>query len=291
MSSILEITYPLSSALIIILAVGLGFYITRKYQLGWRLYWIGAAIFILSQVFHIPFNLGLTYLFRIGVLPSPPESWQPIFNAIILGLSAGLFEEVARYAGYRWWAKDARSWSKGLLYGAGHGGMEAMLVGGLVLYTFFQLLALRELDLSAIIPVDQLEVVQAHVAAYWSVAWYDSFLSTLERLLTLPVQICFSILVLQVFTRGHAYWLLIAILWHAIIDALAVFAAGAWGVYVAEAIIALLAVLSVIIIFRLRQPEPEPIQEPITSPPPLETLLTMQTPDETPEEIEKSRYL
>jgi uncharacterized membrane protein YhfC len=291
LTTYLDITYPLSSLLTISIAVGLGFYLTRKFKLGWRLYWIGAAIFIISQIFHIPFKIGLTYLFRIGFLPTPPESWQPLFNAVVLGLSAGIFEETARYLGYRWWAKEARSWSKGLLYGAGHGGMEAILVGGLVLYTFFQMFALRGLDLSTMIPADQLEVAQAQVAAYWSATWYDSLLSTLERLLTIPVQICFSILVLQVFTRGRAYWLLLAILWHAIIDALAVIAISAWGAYVAEAILALSTMISVMIIFRLRQPEPESVLEPITSPIFLGTPVTIKVPDETSEEIEKSRYL
>jgi uncharacterized membrane protein YhfC len=291
LSSILEFTYPLSSALIILIAILPGFYLTRRFRLGWRLYWIGGAIFIISQILHIPFNIGLTYLFRLGFLPSPPESWQLIFNAIILGLSAGLFEEIARYAGYRWWAKEARSWSKGLLYGAGHGGIEAILIGGLVLYTFFQLFALRGLDLTTIIPAEQLESVQSQVAAYWSAAWYDSFRSTLERFLTIPIQICFSIMVLQVFTRGRAYWLLIAIVWHAIIDALAVFAAATWGTYITEAIIALLTGISVAMIFLLRQPEPDLIPEPKSYSPSPEVLLTRQTSEETPEEIEKSRFL
>jgi uncharacterized membrane protein YhfC len=290
-TSILEITYPLSSILTISLAVGLGFYLTRKFMLGWRLYWIGAAIFVLSQVFHIPFNIGLTYLFRNGFLPSPPESWQPIFNAVLLGLSAGVFEETARYAGYRWWAKDARSWSKGLLYGAGHGGMEAILVGSLVLMTFFQLVALRGQDLSTMIPDDQLNAVQVQVAAYWSAAWYDSLLSTLERALTLPVQLCFSIIVLQAFTRRRAYWLVMAILWHAVIDALAVYSARAWGVYVSEAFIAIFALVSILIVFRLRLPEPEPIHESMSSPPSQDRLLRPQILDETPENIEKSRFL
>lgn len=291
MTSILEITYPLSSILIILFAFGLGFYLTRKFKLGWRLYWIGAAVFVLSQVFHIPFNIGLTYLFRIGFIPSPPESWQPIFNAVVLGLSAGIFEEIARYAGYRWWAKEARSWSKGLLYGAGHGGIEAILVGGLVMYTFLQMYTLRGLDLAAVVPADQLEVASAQVSAYWSSAWYDSFLSTLERLLTIPVQIGLSIIVLQVFTRRQTYWLLIAILWHALIDTVAVYAAGAWGVYVAEAFIALFAMVSILVIFLLRQTEPEPIPEPATNPPARDKLFDPLSIEETQDNIEKSRYL
>lgn len=259
--------------------------------MDWRLYWIGATIFVLSQVFHIPFNIGLTYLFRRGFLPTPSESWQPIFNAVLLGLSAGVFEETARYSGYRWWAKDARSWSKGLLYGAGHGGIEAILVGGLVLLTFLQLAALRGQDLSAIVPDHQLGALQVQVAAYWSAAWYDSLLSTLERALTLPVQLCFSIIVLQVFVRRRAYWLLTAILWHAVIDALVVFAARAWGAYVSEAILAMFALVSILIMFRLRMPEPEPNPKPLSSPPPLDRLLWPQILDETPENIEKSRFL
>jgi uncharacterized membrane protein YhfC len=138
-------------------------------------------------------------------------------------------------------------------------GMPWKLMVGSRSCILFPIICLRGQDLSGIIPEDQLDIAQAQVAAYWSVAWYDSFLSTLERFLTIPIQICLSIVVLQVFTRGRAYWLLIAILWHAFTDALAVFAAGTWGVYVTEAIIALLAVISVLIIFRLRQPEPEPI--------------------------------
>ena len=291
MTSILEITFPLSSILTILFAFGLGFYLTRKFKLGWRLYWIGAAVFILSQVFHIPFNIGLTYLFRIGFIPSPPESWQPIFNAVVLGLSAGIFEEIARYAGYRWWAKEARSWSKGLLYGAGHGGIEAILVGVLVMYTFLQMYTLRGLDLAAVVPADQLEGASAQVSAYWSSAWYDSFLSTLERLLTIPVQIGLSIIVLQVFTRRQAYWLLIAILWHALVDAVAVYAAGAWGVYVAEAFIALFAMISILVIFLLRQTEPEPIPEPAINPPAPDRLFEPLSIEETQDNIEKSRYL
>jgi uncharacterized membrane protein YhfC len=192
---------------------------------------IGAGFLSCLKCF-IPFNVGLTYLFRNGFYLRSPESWELSIQCSRPGLSAGIFEELARYAGYRWWAKDARSWSKGLLYGSGHGGMEAILVGRLFLYTFFQLFALHGQDLSTIIPEDQLEVVQAQVAAYWSVAWYDSFLSSLERMLALPVQIGLSIIVLQVFTRKRAYWLLIAIFWHAFIDAAAVFAAGTWGVYI-----------------------------------------------------------
>ena len=125
MNSILFFTYPFGIFVVLVLVIGLGVYLTRKYNLGWRLFWIGAALFIIAQVLHIPFNLLIDRLFRNGVLPSVPEGYQVLFSAVFLGLSAAFFEELTRYAGLRWWAKEARSWAKGLLFGYGWGGMEA----------------------------------------------------------------------------------------------------------------------------------------------------------------------
>jgi uncharacterized membrane protein YhfC len=44
----------LNGLLMIALPVGLGIYLTRRWKTGWRLWLIGAAIFIFSQIVHIP---------------------------------------------------------------------------------------------------------------------------------------------------------------------------------------------------------------------------------------------
>ena len=64
MNSILFFTYPFGILVVLLLVIGLGFYLTRKYNLGWRLYWIGAALFIVAQILHIPFNLLVDRLFK-----------------------------------------------------------------------------------------------------------------------------------------------------------------------------------------------------------------------------------
>jgi uncharacterized membrane protein YhfC len=47
------IAHLLNGLLMILLPIGLGIYLTRKLSLGWRLWWIGAGTFVLSQVGHI----------------------------------------------------------------------------------------------------------------------------------------------------------------------------------------------------------------------------------------------
>ena len=80
----------------ILLPIVLGFWLVRKFKLSWKLFFAGALTFIASQVLHIPFLYGLTALFANGILPSPPAAWNTIFNAVLLGLLAGIFEETAR---------------------------------------------------------------------------------------------------------------------------------------------------------------------------------------------------
>lgn len=263
MNPILYFTYPAGILIVLVLIFGLGFFLTRKFNLGWRLYWIGAAMFIISQILHIPFNSLLDRLLASGILPSPPASYQLIFTALMLGLSAGFFEELVRYAGLRWWAKDARSWSSGLLFGSGWGGMEALIFFVIILalnYVIF--LALLTQDMSAVLSPDQQAQLQAGMDLFWGVEWYDSLLGALERILVIPIQIAFTILVMQVFLRSQSRWLWFAVAFHSLLDAVAVASVRLWGAYATEGIVAIITLISLGIIFVLRGGESsEPPEE------------------------------
>lgn len=295
--NLLIITHLFNGLLMVGLPVGLGLLLTRRFRLGWRLWWIGAATFVLSQVGHIPFNWVATRLFALGYLPSPPAEWKLPFNAVFLGLSAGLFEELARAAAYRWWASDARSWRKGVLLGAGHGGIEAIILGGLVLVAFANMLILRTPDAARLVPPEQMELVQQQVAAYWSAPWGITLLGAVERAFTLVVHIALSVMVLQAFTRRQPLWIVGAILWHAVLDAMAVYFSSTWGattpgMLAVEGLIGLGALASLGIIFALRGKgtEVEVIEPPAEEPNPPEKRAWPAEVDETEENLDKSRY-
>lgn len=289
--NILFLTHLLNGILMIAMPICLGIYLTHKFQMSWRLWWIGAATFTLSQVGHIPFNMALTSLFQKGILPTPPENWSLIFNAVLLGLSAGLWEECARYATYRWWAKDARTWRKGIMLGAGHGGIEAILLGVLVLIAYFQLTALRNVDLSTLVPPDQVALAQQQISEYWSAPWYASVLGAVERAFTLVAQIAFSILVLQVFLRKQIRWLWIAVLWHTLLDGLIVgIIIPTLGMYAAEIAVGISALLNLGIIFALRTPD-EVTTSVTPTPPALSREFKPTEVLETTEKLDNTRYI
>ncbi len=264
---ILLIAHLLNGLLMVAMPIGLAIYLLHRWKLSGRIWWIGAATFILSQVGHIPFNWIVGKLLnQTGMVAWSPTA-QLVFNAVFLGLSAGIFEELARYLVLRHWAKEARSWRTGVLFGAGHGGAEAIILGVLVLYGFIQMVALRNADLSKMIPAGQLALVQQQVHAYWSATWYDSMLGALERFFTIPCQIAMAVMVMQVFTRKQIRWLIMAIGYHAILDGASVLGTRYLRVYGTEALIGGFAILSLVLILALFQPEP-PENTPPTPPAP-----------------------
>jgi uncharacterized membrane protein YhfC len=118
----------LNSLLMFAIPLLLATWMVRRFQLQWRLFLIGAGAFIGAQLLHIPFNRVVLQPLteRLGLQGA--EAGLPlVFLALLFGLSAGVFEEIARYIVYRNWLRDVRLWQGGVFFGLGHGGIEAML--------------------------------------------------------------------------------------------------------------------------------------------------------------------
>ena len=259
----LYLTHALNALLMVVMPILLGVYLARRLGLKWSLYLVGAATFIASQVVHIPLNIGRTALFANRILPAPPAAWRLPFNAVVLGLTAGLCEEIARYLVYRYWIKSARTWREALMFGAGHGGIEAIIVGALAGIAFMNFVVLRNVDVVALpVSADQQALAAKQIAEYWSAPWYATLLGAVERAFTLCFHLSAAVMVLQAFRRKNLLWLGAAILWHAAADASAVFVVGTWGVYWAEAAVGAFGVASLAIIFALKPGGTETLPEP-----------------------------
>ena len=189
--------YALNYLLMIAMPILLARMIKARRTVSWGLFGVGALSFVLSQVGHIPFNWLI--LQRLA--------WVPVDNiaavAIFAGLSAGVFEEVMRYLAYRFFAPDARTWGKGLMVGAGHGGTEAILLGVLGGWTVIQLALIQNGFLVDQVPPDVMPAVQEQITAVFTAPWYNALLGAVERFFALCIQVSLSLLVLQQFVRGQ----------------------------------------------------------------------------------------
>lgn len=261
-----------------------------RMRLPARLFIIGAATFIGSQVLHIPFNeLALKPLIERMSLNAPGELEALLAVALLLGLSAGLFEESARALVYGLWLRRERSWREAIGYGLGHGGVEAGLLGALMLVTLARLLALREVDLATVFPAEQLALAQAQIAAYWGAAWHQTLAAPVERALAMCLHVGLSLLVMQAFLRRNAMWWLAAVALHTLANAAALVALAQWGVWPAEGVVALAALISLGLVIGLHTPEAAAPASP-PAPPPPPGFEGLPPPDPTPARLDDSRY-
>lgn len=286
------LVHALNGLLMIAIPLALGLVLARRLRVGWGVFGVGALTFIASQVLHLPFNRYVlaAVIDRLG-LAGAQQGLPLAMVALLVGLSAGVFEEGARYLVYGFWVKKGRSWRQALMFGAGHGGVEAILLGVLATYGFLQAMAVRNVDLATLVPAENVEAARAQVAAYWAMPWYDALMGAFERVSALCLQVGMAVMVLQVFTRHNPLWLVAAVLWHALADAVAVFAMPTWGVYVTEGLVALLALATVGAILALRSPEPPEPETTIGALPPVtEFAPAAGVPQSTPDRLEDSRY-
>ena len=214
------LAYGFSIGLTIIIPLVFAVILRRRFRVSWFLFGVGSLTFIGSQVVHLPLNNLLT---KLGILPSlhAPQGWSLLAMAIVLGLTAGLCEELARALGY-YLLKSSRKFADGVMLGLGHGGIEAMiLVGILAAGTIGQLFALRGTDLSTLgMSSDQLTYITGQMELF-NHSPLNAFMPLLERLIAMTVHVVLSMMVLYAFQTRKSRWVVAAILYHAFIDAVA----------------------------------------------------------------------
>ncbi|MFE9078007.1 YhfC family intramembrane metalloprotease [Bacillus cereus] len=182
-------------------------------------YMLGVLAFVVSQILiRIPI---LNYVNGTSTNFQMFSVMQPVLFVLLLSLSAGIFEEVARFIAMRYFMKQ-RDWQSGFLFGAGHGGIEAVLIVG--------------------IPVISLLLSQTVIQNG------DSYyFAGIERIFAMVLHIGLSIIVLHAVVQKKFRYVVYTILIHgtanAIASIIALYVQGKSGIILSEVSIAICAVL------------------------------------------------
>ncbi len=238
----------------ILLVVGgpflLGWWIHRRFRASWSSWGWGALTFTASQVLlRIPLLAVITIALRGRFSGMDPDAafW---INLVALTVSAGLFEEVGRYLVMRYLAKNVRSWREGVMFGVGHGGIEAILLVGLTAAVNLVLILAGErlLPLLQSASPEQTQLLQEQIQALRAMAWWMPFLGVWERVLAITFHVSASLLVLRGVVLGEQRWLWLSVLWHTLFNAVAVLAIRYTNPVATEGLLTLVTLLAVVII-------------------------------------------
>lgn len=252
----------LNALLMVAIGLGIGILFAQKWGLDWGLFGAGALTFILSQVFHIPFNLLWLNPFLAEKFPlASPNTPDLAWWGFALGLSAGVFEETARYLVLRFWRKDVVTWKQSMMFGAGHGGIEAIIIGILAFMAFFQLTAYSQMDLNTLaetLSPAQMANLQQTLDTFWGSKWYEYLWGALERFSVLPVHLAATVLVYRGVREKNILWYLAAVAWHTAVDFFAVYSGQSWSIPLTELVLFIFGMISWGIVFLLRRRDPAP---------------------------------
>ena len=181
--------------ILIMLVLPLGFLLLICLRKKWRRYlpafFLGVLTFLVTQV--------LLRIPLLQLLEAQPKfilfkHTNSILYFLFLGLTAALFEETGRYLVLRFLMKKHRTLTDGIVFGLGHGGLEAMLIGANNVFLLFGTTALVGLSFGGVA------------------------MAGVERLLALCLHVGLSVMVLQAVNLRKPLWLVFAILLHAAVD-------------------------------------------------------------------------
>ena len=203
----------------------------------------------------LPFFIGMAVMFLfalvletlvhqlvLNVLPIGKTIINNIWlYALYGGLMAGLFEETGRFLAFKTVLKRYRGRDiNALMYGAGHGGFEAAMVLGSTMISNIVIAIMLNAGLSSVLTAKATEATLPQMEAMFDALRSTSpgmyFVSLLERVMAIPLQLSLSVLVwFAAKQKGKWFLYPLAILLHFLVDAiltvLAHYVSSLWIVY------------------------------------------------------------
>jgi len=246
-SLFIQVFYPLTVILIY----------RRRKPVSWHIFAYGAAVFAIFQLFTwLPLSTYLDVIIgsRLGT-PLGNFVWL-----IVTALMTALVEESGRWCGFRYLFPRRRfrlSWENGIAYGLGHNALESMLlIAGLTFVYFLAFLVLSGKGVETLGPSLSVENSADLMNALQAIAetrWYQPLVVALERVLALPHQVAWSLLVMQSLVWRQKRWFGFAVFYHTSVAVIIPGLGRLIGLPLAEMVNLLMAIFSAWIIYRLKQ--------------------------------------
>jgi uncharacterized membrane protein YhfC len=234
---IVELVVPLALAIILV----------RRFKISYLPVLIGAGIFFVVQLLQVPI---LQWLSNLVGDAADEGMMQTVLDALVMGVSAGVFVETARMLVMKYVKQVERDLPDALAIGVGYGAAETILLVGLpVLTSFITMLSYRSVtNASLSFSADMI----SQIKALWSLPWYTPLLGAFERLTALLMHVTLSVMVVQVFIKGKMQWLFAAMGWHMLYESLSIFLSGlATNAGLIEGMLLVITVVNLLILKKL----------------------------------------
>lgn len=244
----------------LILSVGLPIVLCVLLKIKTKAKWsdmlLGAVVFLVFALF-----LEQTLHMLMSALFGEALTGNIWLYALYGGAAAALFEEGGRLVAMKFFLEGHLEKDNALMYGVGHGGAEAILVGGLSCFsnlTTVELINGGMLE-SALSGLDEaaLESTMANISQLWTMPSYMFYMAGIERVSALFLQICLSYFVYRAVRYHNRNFLIAAVGIHFAVDAVSALLSNVLPIPALEAILLVTVAVLIFITVKLYRGEKE----------------------------------
>ena len=211
-----------------------------------RYVFVGAAVFVL---FVLVLESGMHALV-LGISGEGLTKNIWIY-ALYGGLAAGLFEETGRFLAMKFVMRRSLTKENAVMYGIGHGGIEAMILVGLSyisnLITAMMINAGMLETILAGVPEGIREATREQLSLLWTLPAHTFALAGCERVSAFILHICLSYIVYRAVKDKKPLYYLIAVVIHAAVDAVTVLLGSVLPDYCLEIVLAVMVIILAVV--------------------------------------------
>lgn len=226
-------------SVVLSMGVPIALFIAGRVKLKARIssFFIGAGTYLL-------FAMLLEQLLHVLVIQFCGLNAQsrPWLYYVYAALAAAVFEETGRLIAMKFWMKKWLDFPNALMYGIGHGGVEAILLGGLSgisnLVSMLMINSGAMQNTLAALPAKSANQTVSQLSALWTTPAPLFFVSGIERISAIILHIGLSLLIYRAVKAGKcrtaAFTAVLAYGIHFIVDFFAVAGPALFPIYVIE---------------------------------------------------------
>lgn len=235
--------------IIICFAIPIGslvYFIRKKKYV--KIYFVGMAVFFISQ---IVLRLPIMSVLARNDMNLAFIAFSSIVYILFMSFTAGLFEEVGRYIGFKVLKEKTLSFKDAIAFGIGHGGIEAMLIVGagsiqnLLLYLFSKDIIKGEIFLGL--------TKETVIGIFNEASVFILSVSGIERIFAMIFHIVATIVVLYGVRVGTKKYLLLAIAIHTIFNFVGVTVTSISGVMFGQLAFLVMTIILILIAIKLKK--------------------------------------
>lgn len=177
------------------------------------------------------------------------------------GLAAGIFEEVGRYLAMKVLLPKNLNRENSIMYGIGHGGIEAVAIGTLTQFSnFITAFAINFAGIDELlksVPDELKDPTYNQLSALWETPSYMFYIGCYERILAIIIHLCCSYIVYRAIAGNRISRLFLAIAVHAAIDCILAIVNGLAGAWAAEGILTVMVIVLLVLTVKNYRSHPE----------------------------------